>query len=99
MPLILALIGALVRAVGPLVAQVLLSLGITFVSIAGIDIALTEAKARAFDSLSAGGQLFVSLVGILQIGTALNIIFSAMVARTLLMGLAGGKLTKMITKS
>lgn len=99
MPLILALIGALVRAVGPLVAQVMLSLGFTMISYAGIDFAITEAKARALGALSANGQLFLQMVGVFQIGTAINIIASAYIARTVLMGITGGKLTKMVTKS
>jgi hypothetical protein len=99
MPLILALIGALVRAVGPLVAQVMLALGFSFVSYTGIDFAITEAKARALGALSANGALFLQFVGVFQIGTAINIICSAFIARTVLQGIVGGKLTKMVTKS
>lgn len=99
MPLILALIGALVRAVGPLVAQVMLSLGFSFISYTGIDFAITEAKARALASLSGNGALFLQMVGVFQIGTAINMIASAFIARTILMGITGGKLTKMVTKS
>jgi Protein of unknown function (DUF2523) len=99
MPLILLLIGALVRAVGPLVAQVLLSLGMSFVTYSGIDYALTAAKARALSSLSGNGALFLQFAGIFQIGTAINIIASAYIARTILQGIVGGKLTKLVTKS
>jgi hypothetical protein len=99
MPLILALIGALVRAVGPLVAQVMLSLGFTFISFTGIDFAINEAKARAMSALSANGALFLQFMGVFQIGTAINIIASAYIARTVLTGIVGGKLTKMVTKS
>jgi hypothetical protein len=99
MPLILALIGALVRAVGPLVAQVMLSLGFSFISYTGIDFAITEAKARALGALGANGALFLQMAGVFQIGTAVNMIASAYIARTVLMGISGGKLTKMVTKS
>lgn len=98
MPLILALIGALVRAVGPLVSQVLLSLGISFVTYSGIDFAITEAKTRALAALSGNGALFLQFMGVFQVGTAINIIASALIARTVLQGIVGGKLTKMVTK-
>jgi hypothetical protein len=99
MPLILALIGALVRAVGPLVAQVMLSLGFSFVSYTGIDLVITETKARALGALSGNGALFLQFMGVFQVGTAINIIASAFIARTILQGIVGGKLTKMVTKS
>jgi hypothetical protein len=99
MPLVLLLIGGLVRAVGPLVTQILLSLGISFIAYSGIDFALEAAKTRAFSALSGNGALFMQFMGVFQIGTAINIIASAMIARTVLMGITGGKLTKMITKS
>lgn len=99
MPLILALIGALVRAVGPLVTQVMLSLGFSFISYTGIDFAITEAKTRALSALSGNGAIFLQFMGVFQIGTAINMIASAYIARTILMGITGGKLTKMVTKS
>jgi hypothetical protein len=99
MPLILALIGALVRAVGPLVAQVMISLGFTFVSFVGIDLAITEAKARAMAALTGNGALFLQFMGVFQVGTSINIIASAYIARLALTGIVGGKLTKMVTKS
>jgi Protein of unknown function (DUF2523) len=99
MPLVIFLIGALVRAVGPLVAQVMISLGFSFVTYAGIDYAITEAKTRALSALSSNGQLFLQFMGVFQVGTAINIIASAFIARTVLQGIVGGKLTKMVTKA
>jgi Protein of unknown function (DUF2523) len=99
MPLILALIGALVRAVGPIVAQVMISLGFSFVTYTGIDFAITEAKARAMSALSSNGQLFMQFMGVFQVGTAINIIASAFIARTVLQGIVGGKITKLVTKA
>ena len=99
MPLVLLLIGGLVKAVGPLVTQVLLSLGISFIAFTGIDFALDAAKARAFSALTGNGALFMQFMGVFQVGTAINIIASAMIARTVLTGISGGKLTKMIWKS
>lgn len=99
MPLILALIGALVRAVGPIASQVMLALGFSFISYSGIDLAVNEMKDAAMSSLNGNGALFIQFVGVFQIGTAINMIASAYVGRTILQGITGGKLTKMITKS
>lgn len=99
MPLILALIGALVRAVGPITAQVMLSLGFTFLSFTGIDLAINEMKDAAMSAINGQGQLFIQFIGVFQIGTAINMIASAYIGRTVLQGVAGGKLTKMVTKS
>lgn len=98
MPLILALIGSLIRAVGPLVANVLLSLGIGFVSYTGINTMVDLAKNQIFNAISGLSPWAVQLVGILKLGTCLNIIFSAIAARLLLAGITNGTFTKMITK-
>lgn len=98
MPLILALIGALQWAMGSLVGQVLLALGISFVTYQGVDTGTAFMKTQAFSSINALPPIMVQLFGVFQIGTAINIIFSAMVARMTMQGIAGGKLTKMITR-
>lgn len=98
MPLILMLIGSLVSAVGPLVANVILSLGISFVAYSGVNVIVDYAKSELFNSLSATGGVALQLIGVLQVGTSINIIFSAYAARMILMGVTGGKLTKMVTK-
>jgi Protein of unknown function (DUF2523) len=99
MPLIFALIAVLIRAVGPIVAQVLLSLGISFIAFTGIDLAVSQFKDLAINALSGTGATFLQFVGVFQIGTAINMLASAYLGRTILMGVTGGKLTKMITKS
>jgi hypothetical protein len=99
MPLILALIGALVRAVGPITAQVMLALGFSFISFTGLDLAVNSMRDEAISALSANGALFIDFIGVFQIGTAINMISSAYIGRTILQGIVGGKLTKMVTKS
>lgn len=99
MPLIIALIGALVRAVGPITSQVMLALGFSFLSFTGIDLAVDQFKQYALASLSANGTLFVQLAGVFNLGTAVNMIASAFIGRQVLQGIVGGKLTKMVTKS
>jgi hypothetical protein len=99
MALILAFIGALVRVVGPITAQVMLALGFSFLSFTGIDLAVNEMKDAAFASINGQGQLFIQFIGVFQIGTAINMVASAYLGRMLLQGVVGGKLTKMVTKS
>jgi len=100
MPLFVsALIGGLVSAVGAIVANVMLSLGIGFVAYQGIDFMVTAFKADALSALGGNGSLFVQFMGVFQIGTAINMIASAMTARLVLAGITGGSLTKMVTKA
>ena len=98
MPLILMLIGGLVQAAGPIVAQVLLSMGIGFVAYSGIDLMLETMKTQVFGSFNAGGAVFLQFVGVFQLGTAVNIIASAYTARMTIAGITGGSITKMVTK-
>ena len=98
MPLIFALIGALEWAMGSLVGQVLLALGISFLTYTGVDTGLDLMKTRIFDAIGSQGTLFIQFMGVFQVGTAVNILFSAMLTRTTMQGLSGGKLTKMITR-
>lgn len=98
MPLILTLIGALIRAVGPLVAQVMISLGFSFVTFTGIQLAVDTFKSDALAAIGGNGALFVQFMGVFQVGTAINMIASAITARLVLKGLTGGGITKMITK-
>lgn len=95
---IAALLGGLVQIAGTLVGRVLLSLGIGFVVYSGVDAALDTVKALAFDKLgtvASFGPTLVELVGVLQVGTCLNIVFSAYAARLVLAGVTGGALKRM----
>jgi hypothetical protein len=96
--LVSSLVGALVRAVGAFVANILLSLGIGFVTYQGIDLFISAMKSQFITSVNANGALFVSFMGVFQVGTAINMIASAYVARMVIAGISGGSLTKMVTK-
>ncbi|MDP3887126.1 DUF2523 domain-containing protein [Hydrogenophaga sp.] len=99
MPLfIAALIGALVSAAGTLVGKVLISLGIGYVAYSGIDTMLESAKADVFSRIAGQGSLVTQLAGVLQIGTCINILASAYLARLVVAGLTNGKLTSMVHK-
>jgi hypothetical protein len=96
--LVPALVGGLITAAGTLVGRVLISLGIGYVAYSGIDTMLESAKADVFARIAGQGSTVVQLAGVLQIGTCINIICSAYLARLLVSGLTNGKLTSMVMK-
>lgn len=101
MPLIFAaLIGGLVSAAATFAGRILIALGIGLVVFSGVSALVTEAKVRAFgylDQASAVGQIG-QFMGILQIGTCLNILFSAYMIRLVLHGLTGDSIKRWVTK-
>lgn len=99
MPLLVgALLGALIQGMGTLVGKVLISLGIAYVAYSGIDTMLTSAKTELFSRIAGQGSVVVQLAGVLQVGTCINILVSAYLARLVVQGLTNGKLTSMVTK-
>lgn len=99
MPLfIAALLGALVQGAGTLVGRVLISLGIGYVAYSGLDTLIEASKSAFFSNVAGQGSVVVQLAGVLQVGTCVNIIASAYLARLVVAGLTNGKLTSMVTK-
>lgn len=99
MPLFVgALIGALVQAAGTLVGKVLLSLGIGYVVFTGLDTSLTWVRGTFFSTLTGLPAITLGVAGLLKIGTAANIIISALSARLVLNGLTGGALKRMMVR-
>lgn len=96
--LITFLIGALVSAVGHIVARVLLSLGFGYVTYTGLMEAVNLAKSQFQTVISGLPAGAMQLMGVLQIGTCLNIIVSALAARLIVAGLMGNSLTKVVTQ-
>ncbi len=98
---IAALLGGLIQAAGSLVGRVLISLGVGFVVFTGVDAALGSIKQQAMAALmsaTAFGPQLSAFVGVLQVGTVINILFSAWSARLVLAGLTGGTLKRMVLK-
>jgi len=98
---IAALLGGLLQAAGSLVGRVLISLGIGFAVFTGVDASLAYVKTEAMASLASATSIapqLASFVGVLQIGTAFNIVFSAWSARLVLAGITGGTLKRMVVK-
>jgi hypothetical protein len=99
MPLLVqALLGGLIQAAGTLAGRVLISLGIGYVSYTGITVFFDAAKATLLAKIAAQAPVAVQLAGVLQIGTCINIMVSAAMAKLVLSGLTNGTLTKMITR-
>ncbi len=99
MPLLIqALLGGLIQAAGTLVGKVLLSLGIGYVSYTGINLLFDSAKQTLFANIASQAPVAVQLAGVLQVGTCVNIMVSAALAKLVLAGLTNGTLTRMVTK-
>jgi hypothetical protein len=96
--LIASLIGGLITASGTLVGRVLVSLGIGYVAFTGIGAMMDSVKVDVLGAIGSQGPLVASLAGVLQIGTCVNIIMSAITIKLSLMGLTSGTLTRMIQK-
>jgi hypothetical protein len=98
---IAALLGGLVQAVGTLVGRVLVSLGLGLVVYSGLDTSLSwlgaETMAR-LSSVSSLGSTAVALLGVLQVGTCVNILLSALSVRLVLRGLTSGTVKRWVHK-
>lgn len=82
MPSILVmLLGGLVRIAGQLATQVLIALGIGIVTYTGASAGIDALKAQAISSFSGLPSEVFAILGLLKIGTCLNIVFSAITAR------------------
>jgi hypothetical protein len=93
-----ALLGALLSIIGSLVGKVLVSLGIGYVTYKGLDTAITYAKAQIFASLGGLSPVTLQVLGLLQVGTAINILISALVVRMTLKGMTSGAVKAMTLK-
>jgi len=97
MDLIHSWIAALVEAVGPLVTKVLLAMGISFATFQGIGGIVDTIKTNFFSAMAGHDGVFLQLAGVLQLGTAFNMIASAIMVRLAFMGLSsGGTITKLL---
>ncbi|MEF8686322.1 UNVERIFIED_CONTAM: DUF2523 domain-containing protein [Comamonas sp. A-3] len=97
MPFLGSLGGLLIGLVGGLVGRVLASLGIAFISYYGVSEALDFLKNLVSQNLHMLPPDVLSILGVLQVGRALTILFSCMFANMVMNGITGGaSLKKMI---
>lgn len=100
MPLPVGIIGGVLLAiVGGIVARSLVALGIAFVVYYGVYEALELIQDQVKAHINALPQTVVSILGLLQVGKALTILFSCMFANMVINGITGGEgLKRMIFK-
>ncbi len=89
-PIVAAVGGVLINVAGTVAGRVLVALGISVATFTGIDFTLDYLKDQALASITGMGATLVQLIAYLQVGTCINIIVSAMLARAALQGLTGG---------
>lgn len=85
-----ALGGLLVQIVGSFVGKALLSLGVGYVAYKGMDLSIAFAKTKFMSSVGGFGAVTIQLMGVLNVGTAVNILCSALIARLAFKGMVGG---------
>jgi len=99
LPVVVAgLIGGLVQATGSIVGRVLLSLGMSVVCYVGLDILTDFIIDEIWAALDGAPSMFLQILGVLQIATAINILFSAFLSRLTLSGLTSGVLSRWVAK-
>lgn len=101
MPLfIAALIGGLIQAASTMVGRVLVGLGIGVAVFSGVSTLINAARTMAFQYLdqAAGAAQIAQYMGMLQIGTCINILFSALIIRLTLRGLTGDTIKTWVTR-
>lgn len=81
--------GVLINASRSMVIQALIALGISVITYQGVDTSITWLKTQALASISGLPSDLIALLAYLGVGQAINIIFSAMVMRMTLQGIAG----------
>ncbi|OAI63431.1 Clp protease ClpB [Ralstonia solanacearum] len=96
-----AIVGFLAQACVSLVGRVLVALGIGFVSYTGVSLMLDVMKSLFMQYIAGVGSFPVSVVGILgvlKVGTSMNMILTTLAVRASLSGLSGGSIRKMVQK-
>lgn len=90
--------GVLLNIVGSVAGRALTALGIGVVTYAGLDSTLTFLRDAAFSNLGSLPSNVVGLLGVLKIGTSINIVASAYVVRMMLSGINSGTVKKWVKK-
>lgn len=97
MPWIIAiLLQGLLHLVGSMAGRVLVALGIGVVTYTGINATLNFAKAQALQALT--NTEWVALLSYMKVGVAINIVFSAIVARAVISGVQSDTVKRWVLK-
>jgi len=93
MPWIIAVVlQGLLALVGSFAGRALVALGISVVSYTGFSATFGWLKSGALSALNGMGADYVNLLAYMKVGVAINIIFSALLARMVLKGLSSDTL-------
>ena len=99
MPIFIAsLLGGLAQAAASIAGRVMIGLGFGLVAYQGIGTLMTWIQQQVMAQLDTLPPVVLQLLGILQVGTAINIIFSAIAVRLLLNGLTSDTMKRMVVK-
>lgn len=92
----LALGPLLMALVGSIVGKVLISLGLSVVYYRGVSVALDWVQVRVFNEIGALPAVAQQVIGILQIGTAIKVMFMFWMIRVTLLGLNSDGFKKLV---
>jgi len=96
--LVMTLLGALVQGAASLTGRVLLALGIGFVAYQGIDVVISSLLSDVQAYMGGLNGVVLQVLGVCQVDTAIQMLFSAMTARLVISGLTSGVVKRMIVK-
>ncbi len=89
--LISALWGAFLAILPSIIGRIIAAIGVSAVTYTGFKLALNSYRDDIFVKLGSLGPTVVEFIGVFQVGTALSIVFSAMVARAAWEGFEASK--------
>jgi hypothetical protein len=90
-----AIVAGLASGAAQITLKVLATLGFGYLTYVGVDMLVSQTSAQVFTLIGNFPPLAKSLIGVLQIGTCMKVMFSAMVLRLSVMGLNEGVIKRM----
>lgn len=99
MPVFLAAMGGMfLNIAGSLVLRVITSLGIGIASYTGMSASITWLKNEVVSNVSALPVDVIGMMSSMKVGSAVSIVFSAMLARLLITGMSGDTVKRWVIK-
>lgn len=92
------LIASFIDVLGSLVGRVMLAAGIGVVSYFGMDTSLAFFKSGVIASFSSLPSSIVGLLGLMNVGSCISMVFSAMVMRMAFSGMTSGAVKRFVKK-
>lgn len=96
--LVAALLTGLIQVCASLVGRVLVSLGAAVITYTGFSSSLDWLKGQVVQRITAMPPEVVGMLSTMKVGTAISIVFSAMLARLVIGGLTDGSVKRWVTK-